>query len=121
MVNLRQLVEQDLAQTLEKDFALPVVLIAPDGTSQTYQGQVLYDTTVEDPASGAPIVISKPVVTLRLSSLSRVPVEGEKWSVKIPSAPSSTATTETYFLERPSEDGKSIGFIRLYLMKVSQT
>ena len=121
MINLRQLVESDLAQMLEKDFALPVVLVDPDGAESIYYGQVLYDTTVEDPSSGAPVVISKPVVTLRRSSLTRIPKEGETWSIKIPSTPSPAASTETYLLERPAEDGRSIGFIRLYLIKAKQS
>ena len=130
MTNLREQVEADLSFTLEGDWGLPVILQAPDGTTYDksandptadLMGQILYDTIEENPETGQQILVHKPVVTLRLSSLTRVPVAGEIWSVTIPSAPSLTAVTETYLLDHPSEDGRSIGFIRLYLMKAEQS
>jgi hypothetical protein len=120
-VNLRVLVESDLADTLEGDWGLPVILIDPNGNEHgPYQGQVLYDTTAVDPETGMEIIVHKPVVTLRRSSLSVVPQANEKWIVQIPTVPDPAAVKETFFLERPSEDGGSIGFIRLYLMEAQQ-
>jgi len=123
MTNLRELAESDLATSLEssKDFALPVVLTSPDGATETAWGQVGYDTRDYDPESGAEIIVNRPFVVLRRSTLSRVPADGEKWSVRIPVSPSASAPTETYLLERPVEHGRSIGFINLYLMKASQS
>lgn len=80
-------------------------------------GQVLYDTLVDDLEQGVQTVVHKPVVTIRKESLSRVPVSGENWFVQIPIKPSMTATKESFLLERPSEGGDSIGFIRLYLIR----
>jgi len=129
VVNLREQVESDLAITLEGDFKLPVILISPDGETQDKSandptadlvGQVLYDTLIQNPDTGAEMVVHKPVVTLRRSSLSRIPQSGEKWVVKIPTTPSYSAAKETFFLERPLEDGGAIGFIRLYLMRAIQ-
>jgi hypothetical protein len=40
--------------------------------------------------------------------------------VQIPSTPSASAKKELYSVERPSQDGSSIGLIRLYLRKLSQ-
>jgi hypothetical protein len=128
-MNLRALVESDLADTLEGGWGLPVVLFDPDGDkydksandpTKDLVGQVLYDTLTVDPEDGAEVVVHKPVVTLRLSSLERVPLDGEKWAVQIPITPDPAADKVTFYLERPSEEGGSIGFIRLYLMATEQ-
>ncbi len=121
MVNLREQVELDLETTLEGDFGLPVTLVAPDGSSQSVTGQVLYDTLTFDPEYGAEVVIHRPVVTVRRSSLTRVPAPGEAWAVKIPLTPSTSATLVSHMLDRVSEDGGSIGFVRLYLVKAEQS
>jgi hypothetical protein len=128
-MNLRVLVESDLEDTLEGDWGLPVELIDPDGNThntvagdptRALVGQILYDTLTRDPEDGAEVIIHKPVVTLRRSSLTRVPKENEKWIVKIPLTPNPTANKVTFYLERPSEEGGAIGFIRLYLTLVER-
>jgi hypothetical protein len=124
-VNLRELAEADLAATLEDpdDFGLPVLLIDPDGVEHgPYYGQVLYDTRGMD-ETGIEVTQHTPVVTLRRSTLTRIPLASEKnrWAVKIPTTPSLTAAKETFILGHPSEDGGSIGFIRLYLTKTAQS
>ena len=131
VINLRERVEADLATTLEKEWGLPVVLVDPDG--ETYDnragsedslvGQVLYSTIVLNPETGQEIVQKKPVVTLRRTSLERIPVDGERWLVKIPLNPSTTDTLVSFILDptRSIEDGQSIGFIRLYLIKAEQS
>ena len=48
-VNLRELAESDLAETLEGEFGLPVILTDPAGVRQTVEGQILYDTVILDP------------------------------------------------------------------------
>jgi len=129
-VNLREKAEQDLSITLEGAFSLPVILVDPDGVTHDavgdgdipLTGQVLYDTVVEDPVTGGRVVINEPIVVLRRSSLTRVPVAGEKWSVKIPIDPSTTGTLVTHMIDptKSPEGGRSIGFIRLYLKKAVQ-
>jgi hypothetical protein len=84
-------------------------------------GQILYDTLRDDLEQGVQTIVHKPVVTLRRNSLTRVPISGESWFVQIPIEPKLTATKESFLLERPSEEGASIGFIRLYLMKAVQS
>ena len=123
MGGLREKIEADLETTLEGDFGLPVTLKSPDGVEDTLMGQVLYDYVKENPDTGGEMVVNKPVVTLRISSLLRVPVNGEKWFIKIPGAPSETAPLVEYMFDgdHPIEGGKSIGFIRLYLRKIEQT
>ena len=125
-MNLRALAESHLAQTLENSdhFGMPVVLVDPDGVVyDTVYGQILYDTRSVDSELGVEVLAHNPVVTLRKSSLTRVPLASERnrWAVKIPDSPREDASIETYLLGRPSEDGCSIGFIRLYLTKVAQS
>lgn len=129
-MNLRETVESDLLESLEGDYWLPVVLIDPEGViyntsandpTKDLGGQVLYDSLESDMESGMDLIVHKPVVTLRLSSLERVPLSGERWGVKIPITPSTTADLKTFLMERPTEPQNSIGFIRLYLMEMDQS
>jgi hypothetical protein len=120
-----------LGKSLEGDFGLPVELITPDAviinTRQSdltpLVGQVLYNSKDVDVDTGLPIVVNNPVVTLRRSSLSRVPVAGENWVVKIPKNPSETDTLIDFGLDpsRPPEGGQSMGFIKLYLRLIEQS
>lgn len=130
MINLRELAESDLATTIEGETSLPVELVCSDGTVQSMSkndpenhlsGQVLFDRAVEDPETGAEVIVRKPVVTLRRSSLDRIPMAGERWIVKIPETPSTSATLVSHRLERPPQGGGSIGTIRLYVVKIAQT
>jgi hypothetical protein len=124
---LREQIESDLSFTLEGEFRLPVVLIFADGTKQeksandTTQdlvGQILHDTIVETLETGLDGVVHRTVVTLRKTSLDQTPSKGD--SVLIPVTPNYNATKEVYIIERVSEDGGSIGFVRLYLVKAKQ-
>lgn len=107
---------------------MAVVLISPDGVTydtsendgEPLYGQVLFDTLSQD-EDGNQIITHKPVVTLRRSSLARIPAPGEKWVVKIPESVLAGADTDTFLVERASEDGKSIGMIRLYLRAAEQS
>jgi len=130
VVGLREMAEADLAETLEGEWALPVVLIDPEGNRYDTSandplapltGQVLYGKRAFNPDTGEDIFINTPVVTLRISSLTRVPVDGERWGVKIPTRPSMTAPMVDFlFTVRPSEGGASIGVVRLYLQRAAQ-
>ncbi len=129
--NLRKRVEADLETSLEKDWGLPVVLVSPDGevidtsenSGDALTGQVLYDTVRVNPETGEPVIVNNPIVTLRRSSLSRVPAPGEKWVVKIPVDPDPDADLTEFVIStaRPPEGGRSIGFIKLFLQKAKQT
>lgn len=132
MGDLRELIEGDLKETLEGDFGLPVILIAPDGTIQDksandptedLMGQILYDSLIHDPNTGLDIVVHKPVVSLRRSSLTTVPdaTPGQNWAVRIPLEPSVSAPKVTFRIGRVTEGGDSIGFVRLYLERIEQT
>ena len=130
-MNLRERAERDLATTLEGPFSLPVELVDPDGNEITeslndadgLRGQIIYDTIKLNPDTGDEMVVNKPVVSLRRSSLARVPAPGEVWFVRIPIDPSTTATKESFVIDadRPPEGGRSLGFIRIYLRKAAQS
>jgi hypothetical protein len=121
-LNLRVQIEEDLATTLESadDFGLPVILISPDGEIQEVNGQILYDTQKIDPETGLDMIVHKPVVTLRRSSLTRIPAGGEKWGIRIPETPDPDADKTLHMLEQAPEDGRSIGYIKLYLTRAVQ-
>lgn len=129
MENLRYTVEGDLKQTLESEWKIPVELTSPDGQKQIYSvndpserlgGQVLYFSTRENPVTGEPMVVNQPVVTLRKSSLIRVPEAGEKWFIKMPIEPVANATWENFVFTptRAPEHGTDIGFIRIYPQRI---
>lgn len=130
MVNLREQVEQDLGESLESEWGLPVVLIAPDGVkydtsandaAKPLVGQVLYGKKEFNPDTGQDVYINTPIVTLRVTSLERVPQNGEKWGIKIPTQPSTTAQLVDFIFQgRPLEGGTSLGFIRIYPQKMAQ-
>jgi hypothetical protein len=129
-MNLRERAELDLATTLEGGFSLPVELVDPDGNEITtslnggdLRGQIIYDTTKLNPDTGEEMVINKPVVSLRRSSLARVPAAGENWFVRIPVDPKTTADKESFVFDptRPPEGGRSLGFIRIYLRRAEQS
>lgn len=122
MPNLRVLAESDLGTTLEGDFALPVELIDPEGAEQSLMGQVLYDTTSLDPDTGEAITVNNPIVTLRRSTLTRIPQDGETWLVRIPITPSLTAPMDEFIASgvHSSGGGASIGYIKLHLTRAEQ-
>jgi hypothetical protein len=136
MTNLREVMESDLGVILEdyiNGFALPVILIAPDGTTQEFSandpdvprtipltGRVAYSRMEQNSDTGLPMRVDNPVVTLRKSSLDRVPLAGENWSVKIPEKPSLSADMKTYFLEYAPRSGDSFAWIQLLLTELEQ-
>jgi hypothetical protein len=128
---LRATIEQDLALTLEGDFASTdaagaglVTLVDPDGT--VYAGlkaQVLYDYRRIEPTTGETVVVHEPVVTLRRSSLTRIPLDGERWELRMPVSPLVGAAIVSFLLGagRAPEGGQTLGFVRLYPKAVRMT
>lgn len=129
MVNLRQLAEKDLKTTLENEWKIPVILLGPDGFEQSKSkndpekdlgGRVMYDTVEIDVDTGLPMYSNEPVVSLRVSSLNRIPQNGEKWQVRMPISPLEGAPFEDFFLDKPIRGSKSLGFISLHLTRIEQ-
>ena len=131
MENLRSTAEKDLYESLESEWKMPVELTSPSGIKQVYSannptellgGQVLYSSRRENPETGEIIVVNQPVVTLRVSSLVRVPQAGETWFIKIPVSPIAGAPKHSFVFtpDRSPEHGTDMGFIKLYLQRISQ-
>jgi len=133
-VDIQSLAESDLAVTLEGDgrtiiLTSPADVIAHSSNypTATVKGFIRYDSIVENPETGGQMIINKPAISIRRSSLPVLPTEGpndanyyQKWFVHI-SKSVTDQTLEHYKIEHPPIQGKSIGFIVLFLTKVSQT
>lgn len=120
--------ESLLSFTLEGDFGVPCTLVAPDGTTYAtnslglpIKGRLIYDHA-EVNENGETVVIHSPCLTLRASTLPRIPRADEPWAFKVPLNMANQAITTTFVLDpdRPPKDGMSIGFIRFYLMAAIQ-
>jgi hypothetical protein len=125
MINIRRLAEKDLRDTLESEFAMPVVLISPNGEkidkttdNRPLTGRVLQNRKEINFETGEPVTVPLPVVTLRMSSLPVVPKTGEKWFIRIPSGPRPDSPMADYLLDAASavEPDKSPGVINLPLV-----
>lgn len=134
-MDLRSLAESDLATTLEGDFGMQIILTSPadviahssNYASATLRGQVLYDSVVENPETGGQVIINKPVISVRRSSLSVLPSDVpsdtnyyKNWFVHIPKSVTDS-TLEHYKIETPPQQGKSIGFMVMFLTRISQS
>ena len=128
-MNMRERAESDLAITLEGEWGLPVELVDPNGNEitldnngNTLKGQVIYEQVKINPTTGEEMVVNEPVITLRRSSLSRIPIAGEKWLIRFPGRPAEDAEKVSGVLTatRPPDGGASLGIIRLYPQKVKQ-
>ena len=129
MDNLRAAIETDLKQSLEAEWGMPVELTSPDGQTQKLnvnnqseklKGQVLYFSRSENPVTGEMIVVNQPVITLRISSLIRVPQPGETWHLRCQTSPVVGSPFQDFVFtpDRSTMDGTDIGFIRIYPQRI---
>jgi hypothetical protein len=129
MENLRAAIERDLGDSIEGEFGMVVQLTSPDGITQIYKkgsssvlltGQCLYSSRRENPDTGLPEIVDQAVVTLRVSSLDRVPLPGENWYVKFATSPVVGAPLRGFVAssDRAPEHCQDIGFIKLYEQRV---
>lgn len=129
MITAREMVESDLSLTLEGDFASTddlgnglVTLIDPDGAIYSgLKGRVDYDYIRTQP-TGEVVVVHKPVITLRRSSLPRVPKSGETWFVKMPIAPHAGAPIGNFILDdtQAPEGSETLGFVKFFPQQAVQ-
>jgi hypothetical protein len=131
-MNVRTQAIQDLKKNNIDDFGLPIVLIDPDGvtyetdneTGQVLKSpQILYDQTKINPETGEEFIVKEPVITICKKSLSRVPVQGEKWGIRFPLDPLDPDTLTTFVItgDHAIEDGESLGFIQVFPQKAEQS
>ena len=59
-------------------------------------------------------------MTLRVSSLNKVPVAGENWYIKVYDVVAGDTKKYVATATRSPENGSDIGFIRLYLQKAKE-
>ena len=131
MTNIRRLIESDLAQIIEGGFAIPVILIAPNGERITHNtdgkplaGRVLFSHKEIDLETGEPVIVYNPTVTLRESALPQVPKNNdEKWLVQIPSGPTADAPLKSYLIDPANviKTGRNLGTITFFLVEVENS
>lgn len=132
MPNLRELAVEDVKNLNVKDWGLRIELCDPDGiwyttdneTGETLKAiQILYDYRKLNPETGEEITVHEPIVSIARLSLSRVPIPGESWVIKMPIEPSESADLVTRVITRARslEGGESLGFVRLYPGAVIQS
>jgi hypothetical protein len=121
--------ESDLEDAIEGEFGVPVTLVSPDGQTiaatvdgRPLVGKVRWAQPEVNPETGIAVAVPNPVVTLRRSSLARVPATGENWWVIIPSGPRSDAAPEHFVLDSAYavEGSQTLGKVRLPLVKAKQ-
>ena len=101
-----------------------VYLTDPDGARTQHDDCIFLSGRVTaSPDSGEEMVVFRPVATFPRSSLSRIPADGEKWSLEAPLDPDIPAVTTIMSLDpsKAIEGGRSLGTIRLYLSQVKQS
>jgi hypothetical protein len=111
--------EGDLEEILEADYGMPITFTNPATGSRptTVQGQVIYGTREQDPATGMDVYVGTPVVSVRNSRFTTLPQKG--WECRIPA--SVTDSTEvSYIIDRVPEDGDSFGWTKFFLSRTIQ-
>lgn len=120
------MMERDLGEIVEGPFSSHVQLLTPDGvwiTTSVHGGPLkgnVTDAYVVLTGTEEKIV-NEPRVELRISSLSRVPVADEKWSIKIrASAVNPALVLMVLSGDKAPERDASRGLVYLYPQQVSQ-
>ena len=104
-----------------------VVLIDPDGKKYTQSFAdptrtltgVIQNESREVDGEGFETMVQRPVLTLQLKDLERVPEERKGWFVRIPTSPTDD-TLRSYLLAGPPKPFASLGFINLKLQRTKQ-
>ena len=114
---------------IENEMGLKAILIDPDGKkysksaldeTQDLKAMLTRESLVYDANSGAEVMSEKPVVTFRIRSLARVPLDGENWIVRIQESVFSE-NMKSFTLSGPPEFYRTIGHVNLNLQELSQT
>ena len=121
MEDLRAQIPIDAQDMLESEFRCALELIDPNGNEYTgLFGRVLYDS-VSVSSDGIASVVRNPNVTIAIASLSVIPEQGEKWIARINLSNDLEGTLVPYLAERPNDDSRSLGHIRLNLTRLEQS
>lgn len=113
---------------IEKQVGVKIVLIDPDGKEyvksalealEDLKGWFIQESLEYDLKTGVDVISDKPVLSLRIRSLERVPQEGERWIIKVATKLDSEEL-KSFVLAGAPRNMKTIGFINLGLGSVSQ-
>ena len=122
-------IEEDAGAIIEDDLGVELILVGPDGSEYATSAldsevplkcAVFQESRELDVQTGFEHIVDRPVAVVRLASLARVPVAGEKWFVRVPKSPLDDEL-RTYTLSGPPKPAKTIGFINLRLQRVVQS
>ena len=131
MENLRAAQEKDLADCIEGEFGDDIELTGPNGLTQTtnandptknLRAKIRYKAIRIDPETGEPMIIQDPSASIRITSLTTVPADGENWQIKMPVSPEAGAIKENFLFtpDRAAEVGTDMGYIKLKPVKPVQ-
>ena len=125
-ISERALMEAELADIVEGEFAYPIKVTTQDGVSRELFGHVNFDARKEQSTSNGPIIVNEMVVTLRRTSCQDrllFPQQGDRVEMLIPRDPYTGALRYSYICEnsKAPEAGRTIGTIRLYPKKAQQS
>ena len=128
MTNNRDFQQRDL-KVIRDGWWIPVRLTSPDkviydkakGTDDTLLGDARKESSEIDPDIGGKILVKKPVVTLRLLDLDRVPQENENWFIEFSETLLDGGALLKYAFSPNNVEsaGASMGFIKIYPQDIS--
>ena len=113
-----------VAELAHKKSGTTVWLTDPAGIRTRHDDCIFLSGRVsQSPDSGEEMVVFKPVATFPRSSLTRIPLDGENWSLEAPLDPDIPLVTTIMTLDpsKAIEGGRSLGTIRLYLSETKQS
>lgn len=126
-MNNREAIRNDL-KTLRDDWWLPIRLTAPggnvydkiNGTQKQLLGGVRSESKPFDPDVGGRIVIDRVSVTMLLSDLERVPVQGETWFIEYPEnlLTSGSYKKTAFTSDNIDVGGETIGYMKVFPQEV---
>jgi hypothetical protein len=131
MEDLRAAQEKDLSDCIEGEFGTDVILTDPDGETYEYsandpelklRAKVRYKSVSVNPETGGPLYSEDIHVSIRTTSLTRVPQDGETWGIKLPVSPQVGAPIEDFLFtpDRAIISGADMGYIKIEPVAVGQ-
>jgi hypothetical protein len=121
--------ENDMADTIEGDFGVPVWTIDPDGAKQEFSANdpekklaamFRYSKLDVNPETGSVVTVVNPFLVFRKSSLNRIPQDGEVWVANVLLPPKFTQTMTFDMTVYPASGENDMGTIKMHLIETEQ-
>ena len=121
-------IQETAEEVISEEFGSKVTLLDENGVTydksaldaeEDLKGMLFNESTEYDINIGMEVVADRPVVSLAIRHLTKIPKAGEKWMVQVQLSPFSEDMT-SFMLSGPPKNAKTIGFINLRLQKLSQ-